>query len=77
MAYDKKLHLISGFLISVVAGFCFKDAGCGLAFAVLAGILKEAIDWCVYHGFDKVDMVFTWIGGLLGCLAYMAVKGVL
>jgi len=63
--YDKKLHFLAGLLISIFAGLALTSAF-GLWLAVVAGIMKEIRDWCVYRGPDWKDMVCTWAGGLLG-----------
>ena len=74
MAYDKKLHFAAGLIISVCVGFVLHEPLYGLAAAVFAGVMKEVRDWCVYRGFDKIDMVVTWLGGLVGCIVTMLLK---
>lgn len=74
MAHDKKLHFAAGFIISVIVGIILKHPLYGLSAAAFAGIMKEVRDWCVYRGFDEIDMVATWLGGLVGCIVMMLLK---
>ena len=64
MAYDKKLHLASGFAIAFVFGIYnpWIGLGCGMA----AGVAKEIYDYFDYGLFDKKDMLFTWLGSSIG-----------
>ena len=73
MAYDKRLHFAAGLLISVIAGFALRSPMYGLAAAMVAGVVKELRDWCVYRGFDDRDMLVTWLGGLVGCILLLLV----
>lgn len=68
MAKDKKLHILAGFLISLIIGYLFTPL-IGLQLSVLAGICKEIRDYFDYGGFDIVDMLATWCGGALGYIA--------
>lgn len=73
MPYDKKLHAAAGLLISLAAGYAFFPLA-GLAFAAVTGLLKEIRDWIVYRGFDEIDCLATWAGGLLGYIVVEAIK---
>lgn len=64
MAYDKKLHLLCGFAIAIVAGSY--TPATGLICSVAAGVAKEVYDEYDYGGFDKQDMLATWAGSFLG-----------
>ena len=70
MAYDKKLHLLCGFAIAIVAGSY--TPATGLICGVVAGVAKEVYDKLDYGLFDKQDMFYTWAGAILGAgLVYM------
>lgn len=71
MPYDKKLHLICGLLISLLVGLY--NPIYGLYAGVVAGVAKEVYDYYDYGLFDKMDMLFTWAGTLIGtCLCMIA-----
>lgn len=75
LAFDKVLHLIAGFVISIIAGIFggFLQTAIGTsplftvliitALPLLAGYIKEARD-AKQPGnrFDPYDMIATWIG---------------
>lgn len=65
MEYDKKLHLLAGFLIMAGCSF-FMSAEEALYLSFLAGLAKEVRDEYVYGGLDFKDMLSTWLGGLIG-----------
>ena len=65
--YDKRLHFVSGLLISLVIGWFF-GADVGMLAAMAAGAVKEIRDWLDYGGLDWQDMAYTWGGGVLGIL---------
>ena len=73
MPYDKKLHAAAGFIIALAGGCLFFPLA-GLAFATAAGFFKEVRDWVVYRGFDELDCLATWAGGLLGYIVAEAIK---
>ena len=82
MAYDKKLHFIAGLCISVVAMLLhFYYYGTvnvllGVGGGMVAGVAKEIKDEIAYGGFDKYDMLATWLGATVGAgLVYMLLKG--
>lgn len=72
MPYDKKLHLLAGICITCVAVLlCYLCYGpvniwIGLGCGMVAGVAKEIYDEITYGGFDKLDMLATWAGSLLG-----------
>lgn len=67
LPYDKKLHVICGFMLSF-AGLLwwpFYAAGFG------AGVLKEVSDKWIFtegHTPDVYDIVWTWVGAAAGLL---------
>lgn len=64
MATDKKLHMIAGFLISLIGGY-FLTPLIGLGLAALAGLLKEARDKISGKGtVEWLDFIATVVGGL-------------
>lgn len=68
--YDKKLHSLCGFLISLLIGLY--NPLYGLYAGVTAGVAKEVYDYFDYGLFDKYDMLATWAGALIGtCLCLM------
>ena len=70
MPYDKKLHLLCGFAIALVAGSY--TPATGLICGVVAGVAKEIYDYLDYGLFDKYDMFATWLGAIAGAgLVYM------
>ena len=67
MPRDKKLHLLSGLALSLVAGFLICPL-IGLATAAVVGALKEIIwDWLLKKGTPELlDFVATVAGGVIG-----------
>lgn len=66
MAGDKKLHIIAGFIISIIGAYLC-GALFGFALSCLAGVSKEAYDKISGKGtveFD--DLLATMAGGLIG-----------
>lgn len=63
---DKLYHFIAGFLISLIGGY-FNQL-CGLFLGIFAGVAKEVYDYYDYGLFDKKDMLFTWLGAIIGYL---------
>lgn len=64
MADDKKLHMTCGFCIALFVGMYSPKLG--LTVGMAAGIAKETYDYCSYGVFDKVDMLATWAGAVIG-----------
>ena len=64
--YDKKLHFIAGFVITIIFALIFLNPLYGFAAGVLAGICKEIYDWLDYGRFDIFDMFTTWFGSAIG-----------
>ncbi len=69
---DKILHLVAGFLISVVfsymaylQGFDYPQSY-GVVLGVCAGLGKEAFDYYDYGKADFYDMMATFIGVFIG-----------
>ena len=60
--YDKKLHFLSGAIISLLVVIIFADFRAAIITGIIAGITKEVYDQITYGGFDWVDMVATWLG---------------
>ena len=82
MAYDKKLHFIAGLCISVVAMLLYfyyygtVNVLLGVGGGMVAGVANEFKDVIAYGGFDKYDMLATWLGATVGAgLVYMLLKG--
>jgi len=67
MSKDKKLHLLAGLALSILAGL-FVYPLIGLATAAVVGALKEIIwDWLLKKGTPEfLDFVATVAGGLTG-----------
>ena len=71
MPYDKKLHFLCGFIIALLIGLY--NPAYGLYAGVTAGVAKEIYDYYDYGLFDKMDMLFTWAGAVIGtCLCLIA-----
>ena len=66
MTVDKLYHFIAGFLISLIGGYF--NPLCGLFLGIFAGVAKEVYDYYDYGLFDKKDMLFTWLGAIIGYL---------
>lgn len=64
MADDKKLHMTCGFCIALLAGMYSPKFG--LTVGMTAGVAKEAYDYCSYGIFDRMDMLATWAGAVIG-----------
>ena len=71
IAYDKKLHLAAGFIISLSSAFI---GVFGLLAALMAGVAKEIYDYIDYGKYDPLDMEATWMGGIIGFVLVMAIK---
>lgn len=70
MAYDKKLHIVAGFIISFIGAYLF-GAPFGFGLACLAGLLKEARDKITGRGtVEGLDALATMTGGLIGMGIY-------
>lgn len=70
MPYDKKLHFLCGFIISLLIGLY--NPLYGLSAGMIAGVAKEYYDLFNYGLFDKYDMLATWAGAVIGtCLCFM------
>lgn len=87
IAYDKKLHLASGFIAAVV-GFAvarvlgvppFSCALIGVFVAGVAGYVKEEYDkrHPDKHTYDIQDIYFTIAGGVVGSGVFYFVAGFL
>lgn len=73
MQYDKKLHMICGFLIAIAGGLLY-SVKFGLLLSLAAGLAKELRDDIAYGVFDWLDFVATMAGGLVGCIVMEAMK---
>ena len=67
MPKDKKLHLLAGLALAIIAGLLFCPL-IGLVTAAVVGALKETIwDWLLKKGAPELlDFVATVAGGLIG-----------
>ena len=64
IAYDKKLHIIVGFIISLIGYYLFASLLAGFVLAVVAGILKETIVKVTGKGTPEgLDILATAAGG--------------
>jgi hypothetical protein len=72
---DKKLHLLVGLALSILAGLLFCPI-VGLATAAVVGALKEIIwDWLLKKGTPELlDFVATVAGGALGAVILHAAR---
>ena len=82
MAYDKILHFFAGLCISVVAMLLYfyyygtVNVLLGVGGGMVAGVAKEIKDEIAYGGFDKYDMLATWLGATVGAgLVCILLKG--
>lgn len=73
MPYDKKLHMLCGFLIVIIGSF-FHSALFGFLLCVAAGIAKECYDDIIYNGFDWKDAIATLCGGLIAVALLEVIK---
>ena len=75
MPKDKKLHLLAGLALSILAGL-FVYPLIGLATAAVVGALKEIIwDWLLKKGTPEfLDFVATVLGGVLGAVILHAAR---
>ena len=75
MPKDKKLHLLAGLALSILAGL-FVYPLIGLATAAVVGALKEIIwDWLLKKGTPEfLDFVATVAGGVLGAVILHAAR---
>ncbi len=67
MPKDKKLHILAGLALAIIAGLLFCPL-IGLATAAVVGALKEIVwDWLLKKGTPELlDFVATVAGGVLG-----------
>jgi hypothetical protein len=69
--YDKKLHLLAGFLICIIGTVIFHNVLIGFGLSVLAGLLKELRDKLSEKGTcELLDFIYTALGGLIGTLLF-------
>ena len=75
IAKDKKLHLLAGLALSILAGL-FVYPMFGLLIAAAVGALKEIIwDWLLKKGTPELlDFVATVLGGVLGAVILYAAR---
>ena len=75
IAKDKKLHLLAGLALSLVAGLLFCPL-IGLAAAAVIGAFKEIVwDWLLEKGTPEfLDFVATVAGGVLGAVILHAAR---
>lgn len=68
MAKDKLMHLIAGFIISLIIGII--NPVLGLITATIVGAVKEVVyDKILKKGcFEVADFFATFIGGLIGMI---------
>ena len=64
MEKDKLYHFIAGLILSLIGGHF--NPLYGLILGISAGIGKEVYDYYDYGLFDKKDMLFTWLGAIIG-----------
>ena len=64
MQHDKKLHLIAGFLLSLLGFFWFPLVVLGF----IAGPVKEIYDMSHEGDCDPKDMIATWLGAAIAFL---------
>ena len=64
MEKDKLYHFIAGLILSLIGGYF--NPLYGLILGIQAGIGKEVYDYYDYGLFDKKDMLFTWLGAIIG-----------
>ena len=86
LAFDKKLHLILGFFISLSTFLILEDynlfdreanvfIGAGMGF--FAGLVKEIRDKKSYGKFDKMDLAYTIVGAFAAVIVYEAISQVI
>ena len=75
MPRDKKLHLLAGLALSILAGLLFCPR-IGLAAAAAIGALKEIVwDWLLKKcAPELLDFVATVAGGVLGAVILHAAR---
>ena len=75
MPKDKKLHLLAGLALAIIAGLLFCPL-IGLATAAVVGALKEIVwDWLLKKGTPEIlDFVATVAGGVLGAVILHAAR---
>ena len=64
MEKDKLYHFIAGLILSLIGGYF--NPLYGLILGIFAGVAKEVYDYYDYGLFDKKDMLFTWLGAIIG-----------
>ena len=75
MPKDKKLHILAGIALAIIAGLLFCPL-IGLATAAVVGALKEIVwDWLLKKGTPELlDFVATVLGGVLGAVILHAAR---
>lgn len=84
MEKDKVYHLAAGFIVSLLLSLIIlhttqnatplSSGFCGLLASFLAGLGKEAYDYCKGTSFDGKDLLSTAIGGFIGSAAFIVFK---
>ena len=65
---DKYLHLVAGVLIAYIVAEMTGYALVGMIAAALAGVGKETLDYIRHKPFEMADILFTCVGGAIGCM---------
>lgn len=76
IAYDKKLHIIVGFVIGLLGSYFLRSALFGFGLACLAGLLKEIYDKVSGKGTPEgLDWLATCLGGMFGAGIHYFILG--
>ena len=77
---DRYLHLIVGAIISIIVCLLMKGleggsvlscTGMAMMITVTIGVMKEVLDQSYESKSDLLDILFTTIGGLVGCAIWI------
>jgi len=61
---DKYMHFIAGGTVVGLAALWGLAAPCAWIFGVVAGLVKEVVDYCRHGAFDPLDWAATCFGAL-------------
>lgn len=76
IAYDKKLHIIAGFIIGLAGAYFFGSAPLGFGLSCLAGLSKEVYDKVSGKGTPEgLDWLATCLGGMFGAGIHYFILG--
>ena len=66
--HDKLMHMIAGFIISLLTGWLTHNVLIGFTVALVAGVVKEVYDYFGHGTSELNDIIATAQGGAIGLI---------